>query len=84
MLSGPLSDFKSEHSNVEIRVLPPPNALHDRYIITSDKLLLMGHGLKDIGTKDSFMVEISVSYAPDLVAGITARFDSLWTSASSL
>ena len=29
----------------------PPHDLHDRYVLTEDSLLLVGHGLKDIGEK---------------------------------
>ena len=83
-LSGPLSDFKREHPNVEIRILPPPNTLHDRYLLTDENLLLLGHGIKDIGNKESFIITISKSYANDLLTDLKSRFDTLWLNSIAI
>lgn len=81
-LGGPFSDFKREHPNVEFRILQPPSTIHDRYILTEDTLLLLGHGIKDIGSKESFIVVVSSSFAGDLVQATQISFDHLWTRAS--
>jgi hypothetical protein len=83
-LSGPLSDFKHEQPNVEIRLLSSPNTLHDRYILTSDNLFLLGQGIKDIGVKESFIIIISRSYAPDLLRDQEGRFDALWITSKRI
>lgn len=83
-LSGPLSDFKKENSNVELRVLSPPTTLHDRYILAQDTLLLLGHGIKDIGSKESFVIVISSSFAGDLFTTQKSIFDHHWANASHL
>jgi hypothetical protein len=46
---GAFADFAKERKNVEFRILAPPNDLHDRYVLAQDSLLIVGHGLKDIG-----------------------------------
>src|SRR5438132_178444 len=48
-LRGALQDFKRERRTVELRRAARPTELHDRYVLTSEGLLLVGHGLKDIG-----------------------------------
>jgi hypothetical protein len=83
-LTGPIGDFKREHPNVEIRVLAPPNILHDRYILAADVLFILGHGIKDIGDKDSFIVTISKSYAEDVLKEIELHFDILWGKGNAL
>jgi hypothetical protein len=83
-LFGPLMDFKRERPNVEIRKLQSPNTLHDRYILTSDNLFILGQGIKDIGVKESFIINISRFCAPDLLKNLTVRFDKLWVSAMKI
>jgi hypothetical protein len=83
-LSGPLTDFKRERPNIEIRLLPPPNILHDRYILALDNLYILGQGIKDIGNKESFIVTISNSYAADLLKDIELRFDNLWIISTTI
>jgi len=84
VLSGPLTDFKRERPNVEIRLLPPPNILHDRYILALDNLYILGQGIKDIGDKESFIVTISSSYAADLLKDLEVRFDALWITSTTI
>ncbi len=83
-LAGPLMDFKREKTNVEIRILPHPNTLHDRFILSADSLYLLGQGIKDIGVKESFIITISKSFAPDLLRDLEARFDALWAASTIL
>lgn len=48
-----LQDFKSESSNIEFRNYPYTD-IHDRYIISSEFLVILGHSIKDLGGKESF------------------------------
>ncbi len=79
-----LSDFRRERTFVEIRIVSQPNMLHDRYLLTPDRILILGHGIKDIGSKESFVVAIDRQIAHDLVAQLIQTFDSRWQTATPL
>jgi hypothetical protein len=79
-VSGVLQDFIKENPKFEIRVQPSPVTIHDRYLITKDELFLLGHGLKDIGGKESFMIRLEKDMAKDLIEDMNASFDKLWLS----
>jgi hypothetical protein len=80
-ISRGIKDFVAEHPRTEIRVYSGGD-LHDRYILKSDSLLIVGHGIKDIGNKDSFVIDISKSMAPDLWSNVDSAFDSKWGSST--
>jgi len=82
-LAGPLRDFKREHPNTQLRVSPRQD-FHDRYVLSKDRLLIIGHGLKDIGGKDSFVIAIERGLARDLVSHVAKDFDSRWNHATPL
>jgi hypothetical protein len=81
---GAFHDFAKERKNVEFRVLAPPHDLHDRYVLTEDTLLLVGHGLKDIGGKESFVIRLDKTMVPDLLQSLSQSFDTKWASATPL
>ena len=83
-IQAALRDFKTERPKVEFRLAAPPVDIHDRYVLTDDQLLIVGHGLKDIGGKESFMVRIGKDLAPDLLANTQAAFDARWLAAASI
>lgn len=83
-ISGALRDFYKERSKVELRKCNSSVRLHDRYIVTKDSLLLLGHGIKDIGNKESFIVCIDKDLAPDLIDEVIASFDQNWSNASKI
>jgi hypothetical protein len=75
-----LSEFKVEHPTLEVR----KNAgreLHDRYILSEDSLVLLGHGLKDIGKRDSFVVRLGKDQVGDVISDLAAAFDDKWAKA---
>ena len=83
-LSRALTDFKKEHSKkVEMRVTSH-NDLHDRYIISTDQFLIVGHGIKDLGDRESLIVVVQDRYGKDIRKTITANFETRWASASSI
>jgi hypothetical protein len=82
-LAGPLRDFKREHPNTQLRV-PLHQDFHDRYVLSKDRLLIIGHGLKDIGGKESFVIAIQRGLARDLLSHVTKEFDSRWKHATPL
>ncbi|OIO55040.1 hypothetical protein AUJ46_01915 [Candidatus Peregrinibacteria bacterium CG1_02_54_53] len=76
--SSQLKGFRQEYPNVQLRKYPRQQELHDRYILTDDQLLIIGHGLKDIGNKESFVIVIKKTLAPDLWAQVLSNFDTKW------
>lgn len=83
-LPGALKDFKREHPNVELRKIPNPKQLHDRYILAGDDLLILGHGIKDIGERESFVITISKKVAPDLITSMQGAFNSRWSGSQPI
>jgi hypothetical protein len=82
--AGALKDFKKERPNVELRVAARPQDLHDRYVLTDAKILIIGHGLKDIGNKESFVVILLRAVAGDLLGDVQRSFDDKWGRATQL
>ena len=80
-LNSALRDFKRERPKVQIRLAAKPEELHDRYVVTHDQLVILGHGLKDIGGKESFMLRLSRGIVPDLIKETIGVFDSRWVDA---
>ncbi len=82
--AGALKDFKKERPNVELRVAARPQDLHDRYVLSDDKILIIGHGLKDIGGKESFVIVLPRTLASDLLGDVQRSFDQKWANATSI
>lgn len=83
ILSRALREWKRQHGATEFRK-NSGSELHDRYIITDAELILLGHGLKDVGNKDSFVVRIPTSLAADTVQGVRDSFEQKWASATPI
>jgi hypothetical protein len=83
-LAGPMKDFKKERPKVEMRQAARPQELHDRFVLSEGKMMLVGHGLKDIGAKESFVMIISRSLAADLLDQVQSSFDVKWATAKRL
>ena len=77
-LSNTIADFKKEHPNVEIRLFPNSKSTHDRYVISEEHLLILGHGIKDIGNRESFVINIDKEHAGDLIRELMQSFDEKW------
>jgi len=83
-ISGALKDFKREKPNVEFRIAADPSQLHDRYVLTPDQIILVGHGLKDIGGKESFLVQIDTHLAKGIITRTINDFDLRWNAGTAL
>lgn len=83
-IAGAIRDFRKERPKAEFRVAAAPNELHDRYVLAKDCLLILGHGLKDIGGKESFIIRVDRELAPDLLTEVRDKFDERWKSAMPL
>jgi len=82
-LSKALQEWKSQHGDVEFRRYGGRD-LHDRYVLAHDELILLGHGLKDVGSKDSFTVRVTRELAVDLIKDVRDSFDAKWQSATPI
>jgi hypothetical protein len=83
-LTGAISDFKKQRPNCEFRTAGKAAGIHDRYVVTPSQILIVGHGLKDIGGKESFIIKLEASLAGDLVTDTIASFDLKWNLATVL
>jgi len=79
-----ISDFRKEHRATYMRIYPRPRNIHDRYIIDDRELLIIGHGLKDIGGRESFIIRIDESIAGGIVREIRESFDAKWEESSPI
>jgi hypothetical protein len=60
------------------------NDLHDRFILSADELMIVGHGLKDLGNKESFVIRLDRSLAGDLIDSVRQSFDQKWANTDPL
>ena len=77
-----LNDFKQENSNIEFRGIAS-DCLHDRYIITNEKIIILGHGFS-IRKKESFVLELPKRSFEDLYSGLNETFNRRWKSSKIL
>lgn len=78
-----VKDFKIEHPHVKFGFINNGD-LHDRYVLTDSNLLLLGHGLKDFGKKETFVVILDQEYAEDTINTVKNTFDAHWKDALPL
>lgn len=83
-LRGALRDYKRERPDTEFRRAANPSELHDRYVLAKGRILILGHGLKDIGGKESFMIRLDQSLVPDLAKEMRESFDAKWRAGTPL
>jgi hypothetical protein len=76
-------DFQKEYPKSEFRVYPNKD-LHDRYIVTTNTLLIIGHGIKDIGNKESFIIIIDSSIGQDTINTMNTVFNNKWNLSNPL
>lgn len=82
--SQELQDFKTEHTSIEIAVYPNTSELHDRYIITNDSVIFLGHGIKDLGGKESFILIFEKQIGQDIILDLSTNFDQKWLNSTIL
>ena len=72
-----LRDFKSEFPNVQFRS-HSGSVIHDRYIISLDKLVILGNSLKDLGAKESFAIVLDKKASRDIFDALVENFNRRW------
>ncbi len=78
-----LKDFKSENPNVEFRNYSHSD-IHDRYIISAETLVILGHSIKDLGAKESFAMLLSKDKNKNILEALTANFNRRWKASSEI
>lgn len=78
-----LQDFLREQDFVQIHKYTGLD-LHDRYIFTDERLIILGHGLKDIGKKESFVIILSAEMASDMIKALKVSFEEKWKRSEPL
>jgi len=72
-----VADFKTENPNVEFRNYPNAD-IHDRYVISEDKVTLIGHSIKDLGAKESFAVVLGRENYREIYEALNSNFTNRW------
>ena len=83
-LARAIGEFKKEYGKKIEMKLVSGNDLHDRYIIAADRFFIVGHGIKDLGNKESLIVVVEDRYGKDIRKTISSVFAKRWTSANPL
>jgi len=78
-----LQDFKSEFQSIEFRDYPFTD-IHDRYVISENSLIILGHSLKDLGSKESFAIVLNKETSRNVVEALIENFDRRWNQSSRL
>lgn len=78
-----LQDLKSECPDMEFRNYSK-SEIHDRYIISHDRLIILGYSLKDLGAKESFAIILDKKTASDIFDTLVGTFNRRWKVASQL
>lgn len=72
-----ITDFKSENKRVEIRDYPNAD-IHDRYVISELEVAIIGHSIKDLGTKETFAVILNIEGNRDIYSELNGNFVRKW------
>jgi len=75
--------MKAEVNNIEIRDYPHSD-IHDRYIISDSEVAIIGHSLKDFGSKETTAVILSEKNNKDIYSSIKSNFNNKWDSSAVL
>jgi hypothetical protein len=78
-----IEEFRKQHRQVEFRRCRS-HEIHDRYILAPERLILLGNGLKDIGGKESFVVQLPKAMFGDVLKSVRKSFDKHWEGATPL
>lgn len=79
-----LKRFKKEFKNIEIRTYDKSFELHDRYLIADNGLVIVGHGIKDLAYKESFVVFLSKTLVAKFLPVLKKSFEERWKKAKGL
>ena len=79
-----LQRFKKEFKNVELKRYSGSDQLHDRYIVADNALIIIGHGIKDIATKESFVVFLAEQMVRGFLPTLKQAFERRWKRSTDI
>jgi len=79
-----LQRFKKEFPKIELKKYQNFWEIHDRYILSEDMLVWIGHGLKDFGDKECFLIGIPIEKVPDIAKNLRIEFEERWNKSNNL
>ncbi|MBU0478266.1 hypothetical protein KKC91_06835 [bacterium] len=79
-----LKQFRKEFKNIEMRKYDKYYELHDRYIIADNALVIVGHGIKDLGNKESFVVFLPKNLVEKFLPILKKSFEERWKKSNTL
>jgi len=79
-----LKRFRKEFKNIEMRKYDKPNELHDRYIIADNALIIVGHGIKDLADKESFVVFLPKILVAKFLPVLKKSFEERWKKSQNI
>lgn len=79
-----ITRFKKEFKNIKMRLYQNFYELHDRYIISDNMFIIVGHGLKDLGNKECFLIGLPVNEVDELTSNLKNKFEDRWNKANIL
>lgn len=79
-----LKRFKREFPDIELKRYPKFYEFHDRYILSSNMLVWVGHGIKDFGDKECFLIGISREKISEISQILEERFKERWGKSDNL
>ena len=79
-----LRRFRKEFKNIDMRTYAKSHELHDRYIIADNALVVIGHGIKDLANKESFVVFLPKKIVSSFLSVLKKSFENRWTRANNL
>ncbi|MGA2916864.1 MAG: hypothetical protein ABSE89_12640 [Sedimentisphaerales bacterium] len=82
--SRDIKKFKMQYKNIEIKIYPKEYELHDRYLLTDKEVCLLGHGLKDLGTKESFVIILNEVVGKEIGTTLKSKFEERWLKANPI
>jgi len=78
-----LKDFKTEKKNIKFKNYPRAD-IHDRYIISSKFLIILGHSIKDLGNKESFAVVLDKNTSRNIFGDLVGNFNRRWNDSTDV
>ena len=79
-----LKRFKKEFKNIELRKYNKPYELHDRYIIAKNSLVIVGHGIKDLANKESFVIFLPDKLVKSFLPSLWKIFEQRWKKSGNI
>ena len=79
-----LKRFRKEFKNIEMRKYDKRYELHDRYIIADNAIVIIGHGLKDLADKESFVIFLPKKLVTKFLPLLKKKFEERWRKSNNL